>query len=337
MLMKKPGPWLATLVLLAFLTPPPAHAYNSREHQRLPDVAYQIMNLVRRGEFLVEKARQEVPPGQPPPQIHSVREVPDGVAADEWNRFLAEVESSPQVLDQLFTTLPDPANSSADCLHKFPILPPGQHLSTCRAGELPFAVERYWPGSRETDPTAALFTACRYRIGYSAGDPIRFPYVFSQMPSNFTGALLGYWAQNVDDGVDDIHMWFRPTNLAYVGMLRDVASKGVELGLTLILAPFACFISLFTGDNCLDEAQRLAREVEPIQLIDSAIPGVGDIDGDDIFDMTGVWHFINIDRAGRSDFNDIPGLKYTDGGYGDGFAGIGRIDAVDYTIIIASD
>jgi hypothetical protein len=341
MTIQKPSRVVACLLLVAFLAPPPqARAYNNREHERIPDLAYQIMNAVRRGEHIPDRILREAEAaGRPVPTIVRLTDVPPGADPDEWRRFIVEVEQAPPKLDQLLTDLPDPANSSADCNHAFPILQPRQ-LQQCRAGELPFAPERYWPGTRETDPTAALFTECRFRRGYTAGDPERFPYFYADLQSNRTGAVLGYYAQNVDDEVDDIHMWLRPTNGPIVGELKQLASKGIELGLTVILAPIVCFISLFTGDDCLHDAEDIARNIEPIQLIDSAIPGIGDFDGDGIPGIgttTGVWHFFNFDHEGDSDFNDIPGLHYTDGGFGDGFLGFGRIDAVDYTIITLAD
>jgi len=320
----------SAIALAALASSVPAFAYNNREHERMPDHAYQIMNVLRRGDYLTAMVNKTWGKSFAP-----LTTKPSSVPASEqaaWDRYITETREAADRLDKLPSGLSDPVNSSEQCGHAYPAVSQGSSLAACRAGELTFPVKRGW-GKNDAD--------CYVRKGYNEGDADS-PAFYADLQNNFTGALLGYYSQAVDDEVDDIHMWIRPQNAIGGGIIGPIVEDLNTFGLAILAAPIACLISLFSGTNCIDDAIDLAHQVEPVGLIDSAIPGIGDIDGDDWWSMTGLWHFINVEAAndgGSGDFNAIPGMHYMHGGWrgGPNVLGVGRIDALDYGIIVGSD
>lgn len=317
----------------------PARAYNNREHQRLPDQAIQLMNVLRRGQLLTSKVSAETgtsvaPLSQIPPSLP-----PEDAAL--WQRFINEAIQGPGRLGVLKTGLADPPRSTDECGGAYPRIAAGSHLSQCRAFELPFAVKRDW---------ATNNSDCFLRGNYFPGDA-DVPEFFNELPTDFTGALLGYYAQNVDEEVRDTVLWFRPTNFGGLSEVKSVATDVTNAGLTVLFAPIACLFALFSGSNCLDDAADAAHGANPIGFVDEkaafveksiqdALPFSTEIDGDDIFSTTGLWHFINVEAGSSGAFNQIGGMHYTQGGWRggpNGAFGLGRIDALDYGIIIGTD
>jgi hypothetical protein len=313
----------------------PAHAFNNDTHERIPDQAYQTMNILRRGEYLSKKVSAVTGTSVP---LLSAR--PASVPASQqaqWDKYIAELRLAPGKLELLRTGLANPQVGASQC-PMYPTLNSGEKLGTCRAGDIPFAPKRKW----------ATNTSDCFVRNYFAGDSDA-PEFFDELPSTYAGSVLGYWAQNVDDEVKDTMLWIRPTNILIFSEIKAVLEDLSQWGLTILFAPFACLFSLFSGSNCLDDARSAAHDADPVTAIDEyaadvekaflgAFPLTG-IDGDDLFDMTGVWHYINVER-GYGDFNDIGGLHYTQGGWRGGPTGpfgIGRIDALDYAVIAGCD
>jgi hypothetical protein len=302
-----------------------AFAYNNREHERWPDQAYQVLNVINRGAYVTERVRNQAAKTTPPspvPLLFTQR--PAAVPASEqalWDRFIAEARLAAPKLDQLLVDLPDPNRRSDECGHAYPELATGRHLAACRAGELSFAPRRGW----NSDPAL-----CYLRRGYQLGDSDS-PEFFADVPGRDTGALLGFYSQAVDDEVKDTIMTVRLTNLGFAGAVKGFAEKATELGLTILLAPFVCVAEfLFGGSDCLDDAANAAHDADVIARIDEVIPdGIGQIDGDDLFSTTGLWHFLNIGHSGE--FNHLPGMSYLDGGVN------GVIDATDLLIVAGAD
>jgi hypothetical protein len=302
-----------------------AFAYNNREHERWPDQAYQILNVINRGAYVTERVSNQAARTTPPSPVPiPFTQRPAAIPASEqtrWDRFIAEARQAAPRLDQLLVDLPDPNRTTDECGHAYPRLADGGHLAACRAGELTFAPRRGW------NSNPAL---CYLRRGYQLGDSDA-PELFADVPSRQTGALLGFYSQAVDDEVNDTIMTVRLTNLAFAGAVKGFAEKATELGLTILLAPFVCLGEfLFGGSDCLDDAANAAHDADVIARIDEIIPdGIGQIDGDDLFSTTGLWHFLNIGHSG--DFNRLPGMSYLDGGVN------GVIDATDLLIVAGAD
>lgn len=310
-----------------------AHAYNNREHERLPDQALQIANILRRGQNLQRKVSDMTGSSVPPLDIR-----PASVPASEalkWAAFIDEMKATPDRIAQLRTGLSDPKVASSHCGNRYPLLAAGQHLAQCKAGDIPFAVKRYW-GSNTSD--------CFIRGNYFAGDPDKAEF-FNAIPSNFAGALLGYYAQSVDDEVNDSIWWFSITNQSFLSTVKAVTDDASDFTFAVILAPFACLWSLFSGDNCFDKARDWGHQANPVTRADALekdfekMLSPGRLDGDDYFSTTGVWHFINVEDGENGDFNRIAGMHYTQGGWQHGVdvLGVGRIDALDWGVIVGGD
>jgi hypothetical protein len=306
-----------------------ARAYSGSEHMRFPDQAYQIMNILRRGGG----GFYAVDAGQPPlttcpSSICTPAACPGGcaggstcAACTQWNRFMTQLVAAPPKLDNVLVDLPDPTLSAPDCAGVFPTLPQGKHLAACRAGDLSFPVRRGW-GDNGNE--------CFLRPGYLSGgadqkspeDHDIRPF-FQDLPSNYTGALLGKWATGPDDEFHDTALWFRPTNIVLLSDIKGLAEGAVDVGLTIILAPFVCLGEfIFGGDNCISDAENAAHVADPVTIVDEELgileldlAGAGTITSNDSplkgnVILQGLWHFASVAKSGQ--FNHVPGYKAVD-------------------------
>jgi hypothetical protein len=314
----------ALALCLVALHAAPAAAYNGREHERLPDQAYQILNTLRRGDGLQLVLQSELEHASHG-LVRLLSDRPDSVPASEqarWDRFIAEARLAPSRLDLLLTDLVNPAHPSDQCRNAYPVLTAGQQLAACRAGELSFAPRRQWGEKAGT---------CYLRLGYHPDDGDHPDFLVNDLTTTFNGALLGLWAEQPDDENDDTHLFVKPLSVLLLSQASALIDDVVGIGVAIVLAPFACLAALFTGDNCIDELIDVARSTRPIEAIANAVPGVGDWDGNDLFSTTGVWHFVDVERSGTGAFNNVPGLHYTAGGFH------GVQDLLDHDIISMGD
>lgn len=119
------------------------------------------------------------------------------------------------------------------------------------------------------------------------------------------GPTLGWHAQSIDGREVDTVFWVRPTNAGVAGLQKEMANRLIELGLGAVLLPFVCLAEVIFGDGCdADDAFDLAQRVNPITLIEGAIPGIGSISGPD---YVGGWHFIDVGAIGNR-YNDPRGM-----------------------------
>lgn len=315
-----------------------ASAYNHREHQRLPDQAYQIMNILRRGDHLAHKVSELTGTSVAP-----LSDRPSGVSASEqprWEQFLSEAKLAPGLLGQIRTGLADARQLTQLCKRAYPDVGPGE-LALCKASEIGFAVKRGWATN-----TSDCFVRDKYFFGDSDA-----PEFFEELPSDYTGALLGYYGQQPDDEIRDTVMWLRPSNVGFISEVKAVSQDATGIGLTVLFAPVICLFDLFSGGDCWDDAMSVSNDVNPVSVTDelageleslvtSALPWPTDIDGDDYFSTTGLWHFINVEAGeGEGIFNSIGGMHYLAGGWrgSPDIAVTGPIDSLDYAIILSSD
>jgi hypothetical protein len=115
------------------------------------------------------------------------------------------------------------------------------------------------------------------------------------------------WAGRPDDEVDDTHLEIRPTNALGLGFLKGVINDLIEKGLGILLVPFVCLVECIFGgcDGCSSDAKDLADGANPLDEIESLIPGIGDISGTD---WTGVWHHINMSPQAANEYDNHQGL-----------------------------
>src|SRR6266540_3235721 len=294
---------------------PRAFAYNGTEHIRFPDQAHQILNIMRRGGFYADQAKRITPSGTFAPL--TVR--PPGVPASSdaaWQSFVAQALAAPARLDNVMVGLSNPPRSSQDCGGVFANLPSGAQFAQCRARDLGFAPRRGW-----ADNPNECYRRRGYQFGAAGNDSqIVIPF-FQELPTNYTGALLGLWATRPDDESNDTAVFIRPTNIVLLGDLKRLAEDAVELGLVVVLAPLFCITDfLFTGDptGCIDDAAAASHSFDPVAraddyllLLEEALGPVLDPVGNFMLfgksNPASMFHFIVPSRSG--DFNFIPGMN----------------------------
>src|SRR5690606_31566714 len=125
----------------------------------LPDQAYQMMNIMRRGAHLTQKVSALTGSSVPPLTARPASVPPEEQAL--WDRFVLEAQAAPALLGQLRSGLKNPRRSTDLCAGAYPRLDPGENLADCKASELGFAVKRGW-ATNDTD--------CFVRTNYFAGD-----------------------------------------------------------------------------------------------------------------------------------------------------------------------
>jgi hypothetical protein len=113
--------------------------------------------------------------------------------------------------------------------------------------------------------------------------------------------VLGVWAGNPDAAFDDTHLWYRLTNAAGLGAVRNLVNEVTEDALAVALAPVVCVVDWLFGDgDCLKHAKKLADDANPTEEIDGWIPGLGDQSGDA---WVGVWHFVDMNPGASNDYD----------------------------------
>jgi hypothetical protein len=151
------------------------------------------------------------------------------------------------------------------------------------------------------------------------------------------GRVLGWQAASVDDHIEDVQLWVRPTSSLLVNVLADIALDPIGTALLVIggaiVVGIECFIDLFTGGSCSGQAEKalnMLNDVSPVKAIaGSWVPGI-DLDRSD--DYTGMWHFIdcaNFDGK-TNQYNPHRGLLYEEAGPN------GSPGAVDLLISLAA-
>jgi hypothetical protein len=132
-------------------------------------------------------------------------------------------------------------------------------------------------------------------------------------PNDFSGAALGHWAGFPDSAYDDTHLWYRLTNAAGLGAVRDIVNQATEDLLTIALVPIVCFIDwLFgDGDDCVEHSRKIADDVDVGEEITGWIPGVHDISNDD---YVGVWHFIDMNPDASNEYDARQGKLFDEAG-----------------------
>ncbi|MBK7859751.1 MAG: hypothetical protein IPJ65_14245 [Archangiaceae bacterium] len=292
----KPRSLAVSLSILVAFGAGPARAHNARVHQPMTDFAYQVMRL----------AALKVP---------RVVARPGGISAQEWDDYLAAIDAAVPKLKVLPASLPTlPASR---CVTDTPAWSKAATL-----GLLTRAVSAGYATSTDFD--------CGSEAGWSPGP------VFEQHAggTDYTGTGLGFWAQSIDDEVDDFHGWWKPTNFGgSAGKAKELASEGWDTGLGILLLPAVCFIDCVFGlfgscDACVETAKQLSEGTNPVKNLEELMPGFGDWTGPT---YTGLWHFINVRGGVSNEYDDRQGMLYEEAGP------FGVPGAVDMAIMVVTD
>lgn len=130
---------------------------------------------------------------------------------------------------------------------------------------------------------------------------------------DFIGATLGLWAATPDDEFNDTHLWYRPTNAAGIGAVRNIVNEAAEDSAAVLLVPIVCVIDFIFGDgkDCDKDAKKIANDVDIGEEIDGWIPGIGDISNGD---YVGLWHFIDMHPGASNEFDAHQGKLFDEAG-----------------------
>jgi hypothetical protein len=326
--------WMAAAIgLCSVFVSGRAYAWKGPEHIRFPDQAYQVLNIIRRNAAAVYASETgSTPLTTCPADVCTPALCPSGCSGGnstcaictQWNRFITQATAAPPKLDNIRTDLFDFKLQAPDCDGLFPKMQPGQ-LAQCRAGDIWFSPRRGWGGDGSDND-------CFLRPGYVPGgadqhaskESTIHPF-FQDVPTNFTGAVLGEWATGPDDYNPDMELWLRPTSALFGSEMTALAQDAVDVGLTIIIAPVFCLADLlFGGGDCIDAAENFSHNADPVTYIDEGaglleLETVGQvtIDSGDwplkgLASLPALFHFAAVDNAGS--FNHIPGYQATNSG-----------------------
>ncbi len=168
-------------------------------------------------------------------------------------------------------------------------------------------------------------------------------------PRDRTGVILGFWAHQPDDEVDDWHIFGRTSNVAGLSVIKSYleAALGATGGTVWVTVRCAvtCLADAATlgivGDckECLEDAVAEAKKTvhEGLTTIDGVFPGVADHTSADFY--TGMGHHLNV-RPATSEgpwklhpdaYDDLPGLLVENAGP------VGIPDGVEFLAMGAAD
>jgi hypothetical protein len=305
--------------------PSSAHAYWWQTHSRMVEVAASV------AQHPPELTQAEA-------EAHGFVQEPGGPT---WQEFMDVVRQTPAKLGALRTGLPEYMPTSSLGATGLGVIPPG----TMR---YPFANDpdtsrneaascTVFPEDNLTNPNAFRIQDFRYtplqsNKGNCGLETIPQPTGLAD-PGGLAGyrrdvalqKVLGWHAASIDDHFGDTVLWFRPTNTGVYNWFKEAFGSTIGRGLGAVIGLIACLGEAIFGDGC-EADEILDDKYNPINYIDSWLPGFGDVRGDT---YTGMWHFVQMtDESGE--FNSFRGMLYS-------HAGPRYPGAFDITIMASAD
>ncbi len=286
----------AAILALVLVAPgSQASAYNQDTHQRLVDYVWQIMLAVN------AVGRNAAPPDAPFGSLN--------VSSD----FSKRVQRAVQNIHSLPANLPPPKDTRCidpDLIQKLGTNTPNWE-NQGNFFKMPLDLVKY--------PIALDYESghdCGVDGKWAAGSAYQLIN-----PNDYTGTVLGYWAQYPDTLLGDFHVGIKPTSTGVdAGLKEGLLAAGAVAGAT-VWVPMKCALKCiksvltFSPSDCADcckqaiqDGANVAHDV--ISGLDSAVPIIGDIHSDAIVGMS---HHINI-PLGNKDYDDISGLLIVQAG-----------------------
>ena len=284
-------PLKAAAFALTLLAPPisDARAYNQDTHLLLADYVWQIMLAVD------AIGRNAAPPDQPFQQL--------SVSAD----FSRRVQQAVRKIHTLPANLPPPKDIR--CADPALIQQIGTNTPNWQNGgnffSMPLDLIHY--------PIALDYESgndCGIQLGWSPGDAYA---LFNK--DDYTGTVLGYWAQYPDTLLGDFHVGIKPTSAGGLSALKEGLVVAGAIPAATVWIPVKCawkcitsLVSFSPGDcadcckDAINDGANASHDV--VSGIDSIVPIIGDIKSDFIVGMS---HHINV-PLGNTDYDDISGL-----------------------------
>jgi hypothetical protein len=285
-----------------------AVAHERSVHQAIPTMAYEIMRLAERDRTLLAV------PGA----------LPLGVTAADWNAFRDEVLAAAPAVRRFAPGFPALSQTCVVVRNQLDqSLAPGfnQWSELSRVDE---PIGWTYPQGRD----CGILEEWAPDGIYAGGNGTTL--------TDYTGLTLGFFAAAVDDELSDTHLWYRPTHVSppVPGLVTPIEvaealDKGIDLGLTVLLAPFVCLVDMINGgSNCLSHAHDIANQANPVDDLVGSIPGFGDHSD---LKYVGFWHHINVTPFQSNTYDDVQGL------YLDEATFLGRLDVAELAVIAYAD
>jgi len=264
-------------------------AYNQDSHKLLVDYVWQVMLAVD------SLGRGITPPEQP---FQNLAISPD---------FSRRLQLAVKKIHSLPANLPPPKDTR--CADPELIQQLGTNTPNWDNGgdfsKMPLDLVRY--------PIALDYESgndCGIQLKWSPGTAYQY---FNK--NDYSGTVLGYWAQYPDSLLDDFHVGVKPTSAGGMSAINEgLALAGAVPAATVwvpVKCAWKCLKSLATfspsdcGDCCKDAINTGANTARDIVSgAESIIPIVGDIKNDAIVGMS---HHINV-PLDNTDYDDLSGL-----------------------------
>jgi hypothetical protein len=291
---------LSGIALILILgTAPSLSAHNADVHLQMTDLAYQVMLAAKQGAVPLRTA------------IHSL---PD---AEELRVFLGDVGAAVDKLRRLPSGLPAPRQEV--CIDTDFAKATGSNTPNWQAGG---AFEKVHMAQVRYPVNTGYLSSndCGIDAHWTPGAFYEEVNPGKVTGGDYTGVVLGFWAHQPDDEVDDVHLWYRLSNAVGLSKVKEAleTAGGVAAGAVWVSVRCAvsCAESALTfglaGDceKCVDRAIQDAKDTvhDGVAEIDGLLPGFGD---DTSSNYTGMPHHLNVTPAGQSGgrlYDDRPGL-----------------------------
>lgn len=292
--------------------PSVAHAYNATSHQQIVDAAWQLMAAsqdpaLTTGRGLFDD-RSTLP--------RSLRTAPDGISQAEWDTFLAAIRNALLAFNRMPAGLSSASGSA--CAKIAPLAPLGRIDATIGVDYR--GPTQLFRGDENTGDNCHVIDELPHGIfsKIGMGGPTGLGGEFGSTLGQ--GLALGWHSKAGDDCGEDIVLG---SNLAQVLANFPIPALGglslnqaAQIVLLAAAAPVLCFVAIFSGENCLDQANSFAHSANPVTALAGLLPPL-DLDVTDNSTFGGLPHFIHIEGdAGqpRNYFDDRRGMWYEGSG-----------------------
>jgi hypothetical protein len=290
-------PFKIIVLTIAPLMQPLSHAsaYNQDTHALLADYAWQVL-------LTVDKISRNAAPQEQPFQSLTVSP-----------EFAGRVQQAVRKIHTLPANLPKPKDSR--CADPALIQELGTNSPNWQNGgdffNMPLVTVRF--------PIAIDYETgndCGIQLKWSPG-----PAYEQINKDDYTGTVLGYWAQYPDTLINDFHVGIKPTSVGGISALKEGLVAAGAIPAATVWIPVKCAwkciksIVAFSPSDCADCCkdainQGATASHDVVSGLDSFVPIIGDIKSDFIVGMS---HHINI-PLNNADYDDISGLLTTRAG-----------------------
>lgn len=290
---------IVAILMLCIVTTSTSRAYNSDTHQELVEYAYQVMQVMS--------------------EANQTTTSQSGIRIS--NELANDARRAIQYLRDLQAGLPPPKKSNcvdADAFKAIwgtpaPDWRNANEFGTMKLGATAYPiVHTYFSGDD-----------CGINVHWRAGNLYdRFNKGSGYQGRDYSGTVLGFWAQYPDDLDSEFTVGSKLTNAGSTSWFKEIAEAAGAGAAATIWVPIRCladctlgFLGLDPGRcaDCIKRAIEDGRNAshDTVATLDSWVPVMGSIKSGEV--LTGMCHHINVALDNR-DFDVVSGYKMTEAG-----------------------